>query len=441
MNASVKFRWLPFLTALAFCASSALAQTSRPAQKTPPKKSAPAEPREESLAAQAEQAIEKKEYQRAAELLRRYLADHPSDSVAHFQLGYAATALSRKAEARAAYEKAAELDPKLAAAHLNLGLLLLDEAPAVAVEPLRRAAELQPGRAQPRFLLGQALERSGKLSDAIAAYQAAAEIAPDNSDTRFALARAQLASGAAADAEANFRRALETRADFAPARAGLAESLIAQDKLEPAAAELEAYLAALPDDTESRFQLASLYFDLGRYDAALPQLDKIPATPAHAARVESLRGEALIRLRRLDEAASAFERATQAAPREAALYARLGRVRLEQRDFPAAERALQAALALDAKLTDAWRDLTSVYYLAEKYAQALRALELLGQRETLAPGSWFIRATCYDKLGMKPEALAAYERFLALDQGRNETQDFQARQRVRLLSRELKRNR
>ena len=439
MRASVQVRWLVCLIALALCASGALAQTGRPPQKTPPKKSAPAEEPAESLAVQAEQAIEKKEFERAAELLRRYLAGHPNDSVAHFQLGYAATALRHKAEARAAYEKAAELDPKLAAAHLNLGLLLLDDQPSAAVEPLRRAAELQPGRAQPRFLLGRALERSGKLTEAIAAYQSAAEIAPDNFDTRFALARAQLASGAATDAEANFRRALELRADFAPARAGRAESLIAQGKLEPAATELEAYLAAQPEDAESRVQLASLYFDLGRYDAALAQLEKVPAAPASAARVENLRGEALVKLRRMNDAAAAFTRAAQAAPHDAAVHARLGRVLLELRDFPAAERALQAALALDANLLDAWRDLTSVYYLAEKHAEALRALELLGQRETLLPGSWFIRATCYDKLGRKPEALAAYEKFLALDQGRSETQNFQARQRVRVLSRELKR--
>ena len=79
----------------------------------------------------------------------------------------------------------------------------------------------------------------------------------------------------------------------------------------------------------------------------------------------------------------------------------------------------------------------TVYYLAGQYQAALDALDLLARRETPNAGSWFVRATCYDKLERKAEAVAAYEKFLALDQGHNEVQQIQARQRVRLLTREL----
>jgi len=64
-------------------------------------------------------------------------------------------------------------------------------------------------------------------------------------------------------------------------------------------------------------------------------------------------------------------------------------------------------------------------------------LDELDRRETPGAGSWFIRATCYDRLGRKAEAVAAYEKFVALDQGRSENQGFQARQRIRILAREL----
>src|SRR2546425_12963422 len=116
---------------------------------------------------------------------------------------------------------------------------------------------------------------------------------------------------------------------------------------------------------------------------------------------------------------------------------RLGRVWLEKRDFPAAERELRQALQVDGNWTDALRDLVAVYYLGERYQATLQILDELDRRETPGAGSWFIRATCYDRLGRKAEAVAAYEKFVALDQGRSENQGFQARQRIRILAREL----
>jgi hypothetical protein len=46
-------------------------------------------------------------------------------------------------------------------------------------------------------------------------------------------------------------------------------------------------------------------------------------------------------------------------------------------------------------------------------------------------------ATCYDHLQARPQALAAYEKFLELSQGKNPDQEWQARQRAKLLKREL----
>ena len=109
-----------------------------------------------------------------------------------------------------------------------------------------------------------------------------------------------------------------------------------------------------------------------------------------------------------------------------------------------------AALAIARRLRFPWpllsvfwvvpyplRDLVSVYYLAEKYDAALRLMDRLAQRETPNAFFWFIRATCYDKLLLKAEAVAAYEKFLALDEGRSHNQGIQARARVRILKREL----
>jgi len=62
---------------------------------------------------------------------------------------FSITALQRGDEARAEYERVIAIDPKMEAAYLNLGILLIDKDPAAAVAPLKKAVELSPPRAGP----------------------------------------------------------------------------------------------------------------------------------------------------------------------------------------------------------------------------------------------------------------------------------------------------
>jgi tetratricopeptide (TPR) repeat protein len=64
-------------------------------------------------------------------------------------------------------------------------------------------------------------------------------------------------------------------------------------------------------------------------------------------------------------------------------------------------------------------------------------MDRLAKLETPKTISWFVRAICYDKLSKKPEAIEAYQKFLDLDKGQNNTQDFQARRRALTLQSEL----
>jgi len=417
----------------------AVAQSPQGAPKTPATKKDQRPDPLSSLLRQAEAAIERKDYAAAAQRLESYLTQRPEDATAHFQLGYAYSALERWDAAKSAYSRAIALNPKLVAAHLNLGLVLLDRDPGAAVEPFRRAAELLPDQSRPRFLLALALERAGNAAGAIEEYDAAEHLDPKNFEIRFALGRALLASSRAAEAEPQFREALALHPDSAPARLGLAESLRQQKKYEVAADELAAYLRLQPQDRDARVQRATILVDLKRYDEALAELSHSDAGAAPSLASAMLRAEIHLHQKKWEQAAEALQQAIELAPRDAELHGRLGRVRLEQRDFPAAERELRQALQIDRNSTDALRDLVNVYYLNQNCPATLQTLDLLAEREAPNAGSWFVRATCYDKLSRKAEAVAAYEKFLALDQGRNENQSFQARQRIRILTQELQR--
>lgn len=402
--------------------------------KAPPKKAAPAQDPLQQLLAQAEESLEKENFADAAKQFEAYLAQRPDDSRAHFQLGYAYTALRDAEKAKTHYQRAVELDPKLAAGYQNLGIILLEQNAREAIAPLQKAVELLPGQARPRFLLGMALEQSERPDEALKSYTEAEQLDPRDFEVEWAMGRVLLTKKDYPDAEKHFRAALDLKSDTVPARLGLAESLLAQDKIDSATTEFLTYLAAKPDDFGVRLKVASLCVDQNKFQQALAELEKLEGAKQSLPQVYRLRAVIHQKQNRLTDAAQDLEKAVALEPRDWELHAIRGRVLLELRDFPAAEREFHATLQLKPDEVETLRNLVSTLYLAENYPGALQALEQLGRQETLSAGSWFVRATCYDKLHMPVEALAAYRKFVELDQGKSEKQDFQARQRIKAIT-------
>jgi tetratricopeptide (TPR) repeat protein len=115
----------------------------------------------------------------------------------------------------------------------------------------------------------------------------------------------------------------------------------------------------------------------------------------------------------------------------------LGHVKIELHDYAAAIPLLAQAYDADRNSLDALRELVNAFFLNGDYGPTLGAMERLAKLEELQPSSWFVRAICYDKLSHKAEAVAAYQKFLDLDQGKNDTQDLEARHRMIALQNEL----
>jgi tetratricopeptide (TPR) repeat protein len=384
------------------------------------------------------QAMDRKDYQAAVESYQEFLAKKPDDATVHYDLGYAYTALQKPADAKAEYEKAISLDPKMASAYQNLGLTLLTTDPAAAVAPLQKASELLPEDAHTKFLLGSALELSGKLAPAIEEYRAAEKKGDNDFDLHFSLGRALLSSNQAPAAELEFRAALALKSDSAAAHLGMAKSLVVQKKQEEAAAEYSAYLAAQPTDNSARLERAAALVDLGKYDDALAELDRAATAGPESLRALKLRIQIAFQTKHYDPALPALERAAALAPHDPDLAAQLGHIYLEKKDYPHAVSQLIVAFKMNPSSNDVLGDLITAQYLNKNYPATLRGLDMLSQRETLPMGSWFIRATCYDKLGQQLQALEAYKKFLELNKDQNNDMYFEASARVRTLTRELK---
>jgi len=113
----------------------------------------------------------------------REAADDPRPTAEDWYEAGCALEVSSPVEAREAYERALELDPGVADAHVNLGRQLHMAGELGRAEPhYREAARLDPDDPTPHFNLGVLLEEVGRREEAVHAYRQAILRDPDFAD-------------------------------------------------------------------------------------------------------------------------------------------------------------------------------------------------------------------------------------------------------------------
>jgi tetratricopeptide (TPR) repeat protein len=424
---------------LACCALCLLLGTGRqlPAQRRIPD---PAAQELNKFLSDAQAALDKQDFESAAQNYQDYLAKKPDDAIVHYDLGYVYFALNRPSDAKQEYQRALALDPKMAAAYLNLGAVLLATDPAGAVDPLQKAADLAPQDAHTKWVLGTALEKSGQLPAAVEQYRAARQLDDADCKIRLSLAHALFAANQPAEAETEYRAALSlpgTPAEIGQAHRGLEETLLAEKKFPEASGELALYLASHPNDPSARVDHASMLFDAGKLDESLDELDRASKLAPDDLRALKLRSDIFWKQKRYADAVGALQRAVALAPNDADIAARLGEAYLHTKDYPNATHWLAAAYRQNSSANDVLAYLVDAEYGLKNYSQALAALDELSRRMQLPPASLYMRAACYDNLGRMAEALDAYQKFLQLNKDENSDMYFVSTARVRVLTREL----
>jgi tetratricopeptide (TPR) repeat protein len=424
-------RCSPRFIALLFALLSISAKAQQPAQKGSSKTQKVANPLNDLLD-EAQKFLDKDDCESAIPPLQKFIAEKSDVAFVHFQLAYALTCAHRLGEARPEYERAVALDPKLYEAWLNLGTLLLSSDPAKAVEPLQKALDLQPAQTRPHYLLAVAFDRSGNETAAAEEFQKLLRLDPNDLPSVLYMGNYELRHHNPAAAESRFRRALEIKPGLQAGQKGLLLSLSAQDKPESIDAYRQ-YVADHPNEPEAKSHLIHMLMDQGKYDEALMETEKLGANQPPSAEFFRLRADILIAQKNTDAAIITLNQAVALTPNDAQLHGGLGRLYLGKRQFPEAEKELKTALQLDRSNLAYLKDLSSTYYLSGNCAAAIASLDAIDLREAPGPGPWFIRALCYDKLNQVQPALAAYRKFLELDENRNPDQVWQANQRIHVL--------
>jgi len=392
----------------------------------------------------------------AQQSYRHAIAAEPGNLAAHFNLGNSLRDAGQYAPAVASYRDAlalAPLDPQLLTylADTLRTMQRYDEA----LPLYRQVIDLLPDHGEAWANLGTTLQGMGELDGAIEAQLRAMALDQGLNALHGNVALLLHAQGRNDEAEQQYRLALAVQENDAALHRGLGDLLCQRGAYAESVAACERALALDPDNLIAHFVMAAAQQGTQDYDGALRSYDRVLAVdPAHAeawlnkaiALQESgdchaalahyeqgLRlqpdaadgyanmGVALHRLGRHDESMAAYRRALELAPDLALAHANISALYYNLRDFATAEHHARQALAQRPEFLPARRNLVSALMRQERYTDAVEEC-LVGLAH--APGD----ASLYSELGRSyfkladiDQAMASFERALAIEPGHPET--------------------
>ncbi len=282
---------------------------------------------------------------RALEAADALIAKQPDNAEAYNLKGGVLMSRRDAAGARAAFEKALQVNPELLAAVINLARIDLSEgaapaaagrfeaylkaypsnpeayvayadlktvsaAPAGEVQAiLERAAAAVPGAVQPRLAMVRHHLRQGDNRRALAVAQELAAANPNLPAAVEALARAQTAAGEHQQAISAYGRLANLLPQSPAPLVEMAGVQQAAKDLNGAEQTLRRAIAMQPEQVEARRRLVLLLMEQQRFDDALVQAREMQARPALAAMGQEAEGDVHVRRSNWEQAVAAFRKA------------------------------------------------------------------------------------------------------------------------------------
>jgi tetratricopeptide (TPR) repeat protein len=183
--------------------------------------------------------------------------------------------LEEDAKAKAAFARAAELDPKDPEHVFMLGVVQMYSDPVAATATMRKAIEIGPADARFRFELGRLLARQERYDEALAALLDACRLDPKHAEAHLQAATLFLGAGRDEEALAHLRSAVEADETLLDAWYNLGQVHYNGRRFEKS---LEAWTKAAelaPDDFQLRTKLVQAHYALGRYADAEPHRKRV----------------------------------------------------------------------------------------------------------------------------------------------------------------------
>jgi len=416
-------------------------QMSPPGAGGPTSSSAPVTQRQEPISnevAAAEAAIASTDWKSAESTLDSWLAAHPKDARALFDAGYVADVQNRSADAVGLYSRAIQADPDNFDAHLLLGVLLAREGKLADARPqLVSATQLDPGEGGPELKARawRALARIDSNTDPTTASNdllEALKLTPETPDDMLLAADLAAKTGDFAAAEAEYRRVLAKNPNSAPASAGLAHLLIKQKQYPEAETLLRAALQHDPDDPALNAQLAAVLAAQDKAEA-LPLLQKLHDAHPDDRAVTLMLAEVLADAGDFAGSDDLYVKLLAAAPQDPDLLVGHGQNLVRQMKYAEAYDVFDKATQLSPGNADGWSGLAFAASRTDRPAVTVHALTMRAKLLPDNASTYFLWAISYDSLHQKAQAAAYYHHFLDAADGKFANEEWQARERLKIL--------
>lgn len=399
-------------------------------------------PSDEAVAAravaEAEAAMDKKDWAAAERQLREVVAKDTKNYRAWFDLGLVCNATGRRPEAIEAYRNSVAAKPDVFESNLNLGMLLVASGSAEAETFLRAATQLKPeekpeeGLARAWGILGDVLKEK-KPEEALAAYREAAQLAPKDPRPHFAAGGLLEGEEKLSAAESEFLKARELDPHSAEALDALVRLYTRDKRWTEAEAVLREFLKAEPGNSAARIQLGRALIELGRKDEGVAELETASKDPNDPNFCERCVAAVYLELEQYSRAEQHYRHLLALDPKNAGLHHALGIAFSHQNKYAEAEAEFAAAVVADPNLKEAYFDLAFAAQRNKDYPTTLRALDVRARFYPENALTYFMRATTYDSLRDYKQAAQNYHQFLLLANGMFPDEEWKARHRLKAI--------
>jgi tetratricopeptide (TPR) repeat protein len=417
--------------------------------------------------------------EKALEFYEQALKVRPEFPEAEFQKGGVLVSLGRLVEAEAAFKRAIALKKNWSLPYSALGALLVKQSRETEAENMfRQALSVDPQDAIALRLLADLKLRGGATKEAVELARKATSAKDAPASSWVVLAIAERANGD----KLTSRKILDQVLDNDPSNlAALIEraDLSTEDKAYDAAIkDLQAADKSKPNDKAILSRLAYVYQQAGRVEeanaaakaagikvavaaganrtnvigtpeeieaansddssVARPALEKLIEKNPRSAFLLAKLG-ASYRTDKPDKALELFRRAAEIEPASAEYAVGYAAALVQARRFADAARVLTEVVKVHGDNYPARANLATALYAMKLYADAIPQYEwLLSAKPDVVVAYYFI-ATAHDNLGEYPEALSAYENFLAkADPKTNQLEIDKVKLRLPSLRRQIK---
>ena len=335
------------------------------------------------------QALTRKDDRAALIAFQRAVQFDAAHAEAHYQLGLLYGRQSQWKPAIHALQKAINLTPDFADAHLRLGeAYLIGMANAKeAVEPLRRALELQTDPSKMRRLLGTAYLRLNRIDEAIHHLKQA----PQDSEARYLLGLAYFQTEDFTQAIPHFEAVIKRQNRHAKAHFNLGNCYLRTGKITQGRAALRTFekltreeeqlttlqrlLLDNPQRLQPRYQLAELHIKRTEWKPAIAELKTCLAISPDDEKASELLGYIYLQTEAYEDALVVYGQLIESHPESAVYRNSLGIVYMMLKKTQRAITQFETAIRLNTTNPQPYRNLANAYRQIGEQAKAEQAFQ------------------------------------------------------------------